>query len=258
MKVNEWHDVTAERFTQEILPAGQPALLRGLVRDWPAVQAGRASPAEAADYLRKFSTGANVKLMTGDPSIDGRFFYNADLTGLNFETSAVPFVRVLGQLMQSLQAPAPPALYAGAIPIAANPMRQAARPLHRDDLHHGLRERFAQRQVLVCIEMHAIDAAGTGHTAGIEERASERGRDLALSRGQPDRSGRATGKLRCDRAARLFHGRRSHDQNRRNRHARLDRRLADGIHQGREALCRKPRIVLMHSLKIIRAEHHDH
>jgi len=117
MKVNEWHDVTAERFTQEILPAGQPALLRGLVRDWPAVQAGRASPAEAADYLRKFSTGANVKLMTGDPSIDGRFFYNADLTGLNFETSAVPFVRVLGQLMQSLQAPAPPALYAGAIPI---------------------------------------------------------------------------------------------------------------------------------------------
>lgn len=117
MKVTEWHDVTVQKFTQEILPAGQPALLRGLVRHWPAVQAGVTSPAAAVDYLRRFSTGANVKLMTGDPSIDGRFFYNADLTGVNFETTAVPFGRVLGQLLENLQAPKPPALYAGAVPI---------------------------------------------------------------------------------------------------------------------------------------------
>jgi hypothetical protein len=117
MKITEFHDVTVERFTQEILPAGQPALLRGLVRHWPAVQAGLTSPDAAAGYLRKFSTGANVKLMTGDPSIDGRFFYNADLTGVNFETSAVPFGRVLDQLLGCLRAPAPPAIYAGAIPI---------------------------------------------------------------------------------------------------------------------------------------------
>ena len=117
MKVTEWQDVTVERFRQEILPAGKPALLRGLVGHWPAVQAGRTSPAAAVDYLRKFSTGANVKLMTGDPSIDGRFFYNADLTGMNFETTAVPFDRVLGQLLECLHVPAPPALYAGAIPI---------------------------------------------------------------------------------------------------------------------------------------------
>jgi hypothetical protein len=117
MKVTEWHDVTVERFRQEILPAGKPAMLRGLVSQWPAVQAGRTSPAAAADYLRKFSTGANVKLMAGDPSIDGRFFYNADLTGVNFETRSVPFNRVLGQLLECLHAPAPPALYAGAIPI---------------------------------------------------------------------------------------------------------------------------------------------
>jgi hypothetical protein len=117
MKIAEWHDVTAERFTQEILPAGNPALLRGLVRHWPAVQAGRTSPAATVDYLRKFSTGANVKLMTGDPAIDGRFFYNADLTGVNFDTSAVPFGRVLSRLLECLEAPAPPALYAGAVPI---------------------------------------------------------------------------------------------------------------------------------------------
>ena len=118
-EVAEWRDVSAERFRQEILPAGQPAILRGLVGEWPAVRAGRASPGAMADYLRGFSTGANVSLMTGDPSIGGRFFYNADLTGVNYETSAAPFRDVLARLIELLDASAPPALYAGAISIPA-------------------------------------------------------------------------------------------------------------------------------------------
>jgi hypothetical protein len=117
MRVADWHDVTAAKFSQEILPSGQPAVLRGLVRHWPSVQAGRTSPAEIANYLQKFSTGANVRLMTADPSIDGRFFYNADVTGVNFDTTAVPFARVLARLLENLEALAPPAIYAGAISI---------------------------------------------------------------------------------------------------------------------------------------------
>ncbi|MDF3022402.1 MAG: hypothetical protein K0Q92_3705 [Steroidobacteraceae bacterium] len=117
MKIADWQDVTAEKFRQEILPSGQPAVLRGLVRHWPSVQAGRTSPVEMTNYLRKLSTGANVRLMTADPSIDGRFFYNADLTGVNFETAAVPFPRVLASLLENLDAPTPPAIYAGAISI---------------------------------------------------------------------------------------------------------------------------------------------
>jgi hypothetical protein len=117
MKVADWHGVTPEKFRTEILPSGQPAVLRGLVRHWPAVQAGQVSPAEMANYLQNFSTGANVRLMTADPSIEGRFFYNADITGVNFDTNAVPFPRVLASLLENLEAPAPPAIYAGAVPI---------------------------------------------------------------------------------------------------------------------------------------------
>jgi hypothetical protein len=117
MKVAEWHDVTVERFKKEILPAGEPALLRGLVREWPSVRAGCTSPAAMADYLRPLSTGKGVRLMTGDPSIQGRFFYNADLTGVNFETTSTPFGEVLTRLLQCLERPAPPAIYAGAISI---------------------------------------------------------------------------------------------------------------------------------------------
>jgi hypothetical protein len=117
MKVAEWRGVSVEQFKEEILPAGQPALMRGLVGQWPAVRAGRSSPAAMADYLRGFSTGADVKLMTGDPSIGGRFFYNADLTGVNFKSTAAPFAGLLARLLELLEAPEPPALYAGAIPI---------------------------------------------------------------------------------------------------------------------------------------------
>ncbi len=117
MKVAEWCGVTAAQFTQEILPAGQPAVLRGLVDGWPAVQAGRDSPAAMVDYLRGFATGANVNVMRGDPAIDGRFFYNADLTGLNFENTTAPFGGVLARLLELLEVSAPPALYAGSISI---------------------------------------------------------------------------------------------------------------------------------------------
>ena len=73
MKVAEWRGVTAAQFTREILPAGQPAVLRGLVDQWPAVQAGRASPAAMVDYLRGFSTSANVNVMTADPAAQNTF-----------------------------------------------------------------------------------------------------------------------------------------------------------------------------------------
>jgi hypothetical protein len=115
--IAQWHGVTPAQFQQEIVPAGAPAVLRGLVGHWPAVAAGRSSPAAMTNYLAGFSNNAPVHLMVGDPSIGGRFFYNDTLTGLNFENKPVPLSEVFARLLQSLDEPAPQALYAGAIPI---------------------------------------------------------------------------------------------------------------------------------------------
>ena len=38
--MREWRDVTTAVFKEQILPLNQPAVLRGLVGDWPAVRAG--------------------------------------------------------------------------------------------------------------------------------------------------------------------------------------------------------------------------
>jgi hypothetical protein len=117
--VAEWRDVTPERFRQEILPSGQPALLRGHVAAWPAVQAGRTSPAVMVQYLKGIDSGVQAHAMTADPAIGGRFFYNEDLTARNFDNRMMPFGTALTRLLELIDAPAPPALYVGALPIPA-------------------------------------------------------------------------------------------------------------------------------------------
>ena len=115
--VAEWRDVTPELFKREILPSGQPAVLRGHVSSWPAVRAGRESPAAMAQYLRGVDTGVHAHVMTADPAIGGRFFYTDDLTARNFENRMMPFGAALTRLMELIDDPAPPALYVGALPI---------------------------------------------------------------------------------------------------------------------------------------------
>lgn len=115
--IAQWHGVTREQFEREIVPAGNPAVLRGVVRHWPAVAAGTTSAAALAEYLDRMSSGTPVNLMVGDPAIEGRFFYNDALTGVNFETVSTSLRTALSRLLQALDVPKPQALYAGAIPI---------------------------------------------------------------------------------------------------------------------------------------------
>src|SRR5438132_1171833 len=63
--------------------------------------------------------------------------------------------------------------------------------------------------------------------------------------------------LRRQRALRIVRRRRRHDQDRRHRHARLDRSFANRLHQNTDALSGMPRIVRMHGLEVVRAEHDD-
>ena len=80
-----YYDVDAGRFRNEILPAGKPAILKGLVADWPAVAAGRRSDEALVAYLDAMDSGAPVNVLSASANIDGRFFYSPDLRGLNFE-----------------------------------------------------------------------------------------------------------------------------------------------------------------------------
>jgi Cupin-like domain len=113
-RVPELHDVTPERFAAEVVPAYRPVVLRGLVRHWPAVAAGRAGTAAMAAYIRGFDGGRPANVMVAAPEIGGRFFYAPDMAGFNFSRAQVMLPILLDQLVAQAADPAAPALYAGA------------------------------------------------------------------------------------------------------------------------------------------------
>jgi hypothetical protein len=110
--------VDLKAFREEIMPAGEPVVLRDLVNDWPSVRAARESPRALADYLRGFDRGKPVAVLEGPPSIRGHFFYRDDMRGLNFQRRPATIGATLDRLLAQLDDPDPPALYIESTPTA--------------------------------------------------------------------------------------------------------------------------------------------
>ena len=115
-RIAEHSNVDAATFREHILPSARPAVLRGLVAHWPAVQAGLNSAGALADHIRDFDNGAPVRFTEGPPSIEGRFFYNDDLSGVNFEQKEGTVGSVLDRLLDLQDEAAPPAMAMQSIP----------------------------------------------------------------------------------------------------------------------------------------------
>lgn len=96
---------------QELIAAAEPVILKGVASDWALVKAGLASDQQAIDYLRSFYNGRTVGTFVGPPEIKGRFFYNENLTGLNFETKRLPMDEVLESIRKHLNEHNPPVFY---------------------------------------------------------------------------------------------------------------------------------------------------
>jgi hypothetical protein len=116
--VPDWHDVDANTFRNEVMPLNRPAVLRGAVAHWPAVEKGTESPLAMIEYLRKFDSGRPIHTLCADASIKGRFFYRDDMSGLNFERKKTPLASALDRLLALVQDEAPPALYIESTSIA--------------------------------------------------------------------------------------------------------------------------------------------
>ena len=115
--VRQWRNVDARLFREEISTQNQPAVLRGLVRDWPAVRTAADSPQALAAYLRRFDTGHPIEAFFGGAEIRGRFSYSEDLRSFNFERRKLPFGEFVDLLLRHLEDPDPGSFYAGAVRI---------------------------------------------------------------------------------------------------------------------------------------------
>jgi hypothetical protein len=110
--------VTRQVFEEEILPAGQPVVLKAMVSDWPVVAAGRNSAHALADYLKAMDRGAPVETFIGKPEMQGRYFYNSDMTGFNYEKGATSLSSIVDQLLKMAEGPPPLMIYAGSAPAS--------------------------------------------------------------------------------------------------------------------------------------------
>ncbi len=116
--ITEWQDVDGVVFSEEILPRHQPAVLRGLVKHWPAVQEAKKSDEAFFAYLTAHDNGAEVDALLMRPEAKGRVFYNEDLSGFNFARNRVPVSAIVEQLSRYRQFPNPPGLAAQSALIA--------------------------------------------------------------------------------------------------------------------------------------------
>lgn len=97
--------------------ANEPILIRGLVSGWPVVKCALQSAAKVDEHLRQFYQGASVGVFRGDAAIEGRYFYNENLTGFNFERYMDKLDRVLDSILEQCEGSDSSSYYVGSTTI---------------------------------------------------------------------------------------------------------------------------------------------
>jgi hypothetical protein len=115
--MREINGATPGALTDAILTAAEPLVLRGQVASWPLVQASLRSPREGIAYLRRFYQGEVVRALIGPPEIAGRYFYNDDISGFNFDAVNARLDAILARVLEHLDDPRPPTFYVGSTTV---------------------------------------------------------------------------------------------------------------------------------------------
>jgi hypothetical protein len=96
--------------------ARAPFVVRGLVTDWPLVQAGLISPRAARDYLVERARNVPFTVSIGMPGQDGRLFYDAAM-GMNFREARGKLADIFGGFDANEGLADPPIIYLGSIDV---------------------------------------------------------------------------------------------------------------------------------------------
>ncbi|GAB3024479.1 cupin-like domain-containing protein [Bowmanella dokdonensis] len=94
-----------------VLNSPVPLVLKGLVRHWKLVDLGRQSSEAAVDYLKSHYNGKPSQVYFGEPGLNGRYFYDKEVTRLNYETRKAQIDEVLDLILAARQEQHPPSYY---------------------------------------------------------------------------------------------------------------------------------------------------
>jgi hypothetical protein len=115
--IAEYGPMDRASFEREIVPKGEPAVLRGLVGDWPVVDAAKRGDEALAEFLRGAASDEPFEAWFGATEIGGQFGYNEDFSGFNHKRKLATVGQLLDLLLRQRGAERPYSMYAGGIPI---------------------------------------------------------------------------------------------------------------------------------------------
>jgi hypothetical protein len=100
--------------------ASKPIVVRGLMDDWPALAAGRASPSALNRYLKSMDRGMPGPVMEAPSSAHGRFGYTADLREFTFSKLQRGVSETLDRIERQLDRPNAPTIAIQMLPLVSH------------------------------------------------------------------------------------------------------------------------------------------
>jgi mannose-6-phosphate isomerase-like protein (cupin superfamily) len=108
--IAEYSTMSAEQFFEQIAPSQKPIVIRGFAQNWPLVASAKKTPTDFVAYLGKFYTGKKTKMVVAPPSANKRFFYNDDMTDVNYLSGEERVDLFLGRLLELIDRDVYPAI----------------------------------------------------------------------------------------------------------------------------------------------------
>lgn len=103
-----------------LVDAAGPAILKGLVAHWPAVEAARRSPAALNAYLKAMDRGLPAPVMEASAATGGRFGYAGDLREFSFSKRQRGLGETLDRIERGLGRPDAPVIAVQMLPLSSN------------------------------------------------------------------------------------------------------------------------------------------
>jgi hypothetical protein len=108
--IAEYARLSGQQFFEDIAPEQQPVVIRGFARDWPLVAAAQKTPQDFAAYLLGFYTGKKARIFVAPPAANKRFYYNDDMTDVNYISGEERVDLFLGRLLELIDREVYPAI----------------------------------------------------------------------------------------------------------------------------------------------------
>lgn len=109
-QIPEYYQLTASQFFEQIVPEQKPVVIRGFTNHWPLVNAAQKTPQDFVSYLLRFYTGKKARIFVAPPAAKKRFFYNDDLTDVNYISGEERVDLFLGRMLELMDREVYPAI----------------------------------------------------------------------------------------------------------------------------------------------------